>query len=399
MSSQKALPGFDAMYAAVVERDPAFDGLFFVCVRTTGVFCRPTCRARNPLRENVEFVATPEQAGSAGYRPCLLCRPLDPPESHPSWVRDLLSRAQPDKPRLTDKSLRALGFPPHRVRAYFRRRFGVTFQNYQRSQRMGEALLRIRNGHDSLTAGFESGYESSSGFRDAFAAEFGLPPGRANGLTCLVASEIASPLRPMIAVSSERGICLLEFLDRRSLSAELRALRGRFRVSIVPGSNEHLDRLRKELEEYFRGERRRFEVPLDLGGTPFQRDVWSRLREILFGDTVSYSEVARQVGKPEAIRAVGQANGRNPVAIVVPCHRVVAADGSLWGYGGGLWRKRWLLRHERDVVQSGDGGSKGQRSEPAVGRAAGAGAQEFSVDPRASPRASRSRQGGSSPPA
>jgi AraC family transcriptional regulator of adaptative response/methylated-DNA-[protein]-cysteine methyltransferase len=152
----------------------------------------------------------------------------------------------------------------------------------------------------------------------------------------------------MLAVSSGRGICLLEFLDRRALAAELRALSARLGIAIVPGSNEHLDRLRTELDAYFRGALRRFEVPLDLSGTPFQRRVWSRVLEIPFGDTVSYSRIAEEVGRREAVRAVGHANGRNPVAIVVPCHRVVRTDGSLCGYGGGLWRKRWLLQHERE---------------------------------------------------
>lgn len=169
-------------------------------------------------------------------------------------------------------------------------------------------------------------------------------------MKCLVAEEIATPLRPMLAVSSERGICLLEFLDRRALATALRDLRRRFGVSIVPGSGEHLDRLRTELAEYFGGARRRFEVPLDLGGTAFQCRVWSRLQEIPFGGTVSYLRVAKDVGRVEAVRAVGHANGQNPVAIVVPCHRVVRTDGSLCGYGGGLWRKRWLLQHEREAL-------------------------------------------------
>jgi AraC family transcriptional regulator of adaptative response/methylated-DNA-[protein]-cysteine methyltransferase len=348
MSQTRVLPRFDTMYAALLERDPAFDGVFVVCVRTTGVFCRPTCHARKPLRENVEFVATPEAAQRAGYGPCRLCRPLEPPGSHPAWACDLISTVRADGERLTDERLRARGLNPSRVRSYFRRRFGVTFHAFQRARRMGEALRRLRVGHDTLRAGFDSGYESSSGFRHAFAAEFGIPPGRARGAPCLVAGEIETPLRPMLAVSSGRGICLLEFLDRRALAAELRALSARLGIPIVPGSNEHLERLRTELDAYFRGALRRFEVSLDLSGTPFQRRVWSRLLEIPFGDTVSYSRIAEEVGRREAVRAVGHANGRNPVAIVVPCHRVVRTDGSLCGYGGGLWRKRWLLQHERE---------------------------------------------------
>jgi AraC family transcriptional regulator of adaptative response/methylated-DNA-[protein]-cysteine methyltransferase len=357
MDGQPALPGFDTMYQALRERDPAFDGLFFVCVRTTGVFCRPTCHARSPLRGNVEFVVTPGEAQRAGYRPCRLCRPLEGPASHPAWTLDLIARVRAGEDRLTDARLRSLGLCPTRVRSYFRRRFGVTFQALRRSRRLGEALHRLTHGQDPLHAGFDSGYESSSGFRDAFAAEFGLPPGRASRLGCLVAEEIAGPLRPILAVASERGVCLLEFLDRQAIATELRELRRRFRGPIVLGSNEHVDRLRVELAAYFAGTLRRFEVPLDLGGTTFQRRVWSRLLEIPFGDTVSCSQVAKDVGRVEGVRAVGQANGKNPVAIVVPCHRVVRTDGSLCGYGGGLWRKRWLLQHERDALQPGSGGA------------------------------------------
>jgi AraC family transcriptional regulator of adaptative response/methylated-DNA-[protein]-cysteine methyltransferase len=156
----------------------------------------------------------------------------------------------------------------------------------------------------------------------------------------------------MLAVASRRGVCLLEFRDRRAIAAELRELRRRFGVPIVPGSSEHVDRLRGELARYFAGTLARFDVPLDLGGTAFQRRVWTRLLEIPFGETASYAQVAKDIGKPEALRAVGQANGKNPVAIVVPCHRVVRTDGSLWGYGGGLWRKRWLLQHERAARRS-----------------------------------------------
>jgi AraC family transcriptional regulator of adaptative response/methylated-DNA-[protein]-cysteine methyltransferase len=349
MSLQPPLPGFDTMYAAILECDPAFDGLFFVCVRTTGVFCRPTCRVRNPRPENVDFVATAEEAQRAGYRPCRMCKPLEPPDVHPDWVRGLLAEVGRSEERLTDRALAARGLHPARVRSYFRRRFGTTFQAFQRSRRMGQALRQLNGGHDGLRAGFDSGYESSSGFRDAFVAEFGLTPGRANGLRCLVAEEMPTPLRPMLAVASSRGICLLEFRDRRAIATELRDLRRRFGIPIVPGSNEHVDRLRTELEAYFAGTLERFAVPLDLGGTAFQQRVWSRLLEIPFGEMASYARIGKDIGRPGAVRAVGQANGKNPVAIVVPCHRVVRADGSLWGYGGGLWRKRWLLAHERSV--------------------------------------------------
>jgi AraC family transcriptional regulator of adaptative response/methylated-DNA-[protein]-cysteine methyltransferase len=298
----------------------------------------------------VDFVLTSGEAQHAGYRPCRRCRPLEASEPPPAWALALVLRMRAGEERLSDRSLEALGLSPTRVRSYFRRRFGVTFQAFQRAQRMGGALRRLHAGQDSVGAGLDSGYESSSGFRAAFAAAFGHPPGQASHVPCLVAGEIATPLRPMLAVASERGVCLLEFLDRRAIATALRQLRRRFGIPIVPGPSEHVDRLRVELAAYFGGSLRRFDVSLDLAGTAFQRRVWSRLQEIPFGDTVSYARVARDVGRRDAVRAVGHANGRNPVAIVVPCHRVVRTDGSLCGYGGGLWRKRWLLQHERTAA-------------------------------------------------
>jgi AraC family transcriptional regulator of adaptative response/methylated-DNA-[protein]-cysteine methyltransferase len=347
MIRPRALPGFETTYAAVVERDPAFDGVFFTGVRTTGVFCRPTCPARTPRPENAEFFATADEARQAGYRPCCLCRPLAGPVTHPAWVLTLIAEARGAQAHVTDRGLRDIGVDPGRARRYFRKHFGVTFHGFQRSIRLGAALRRMRHGQDTLGAGLDSGYESHSGFHTAFVRQFGISPGRAKTARSLVAEELETPLRPMIAVASERGVCLLEFLDRRALHTELRRLRSRFRVPIVQDSNAHLERLRVELSEYFAGTRRRFEVALDTGGTPFQRRVWDRLRRIPFGRTVSYSRVATAVGNSRAVRAVGRANGQNPIAIVIPCHRVVRADGSPWAYGGGLWRKRWLLDHER----------------------------------------------------
>jgi len=343
---ESPLPDVDEMYQAVVDRDPAFDGVFYTCVRTTGIFCRPTCRARKPRFENVEFVATPDDAIRAGFRPCALCHPLDSAPSHPDWVEDLMEKIRGGNSRLTDDDLRASGVEPSRARRYFRQRFGVTFQGFQRSARLGAALSQLNSGRKSIFSAPDNGYESQSGFREAFIGQFGATPGRASGMAALPAMEIQTPLRPMIAAADASGICLLEFLDRRALFTEMRRLRERFGAAIVPGMNEHLEHLRSELQEYFAGTREKFEVPLNPRGTPFQRSVWDRLRQIPYGTTVSYAQIAREAGRPSAVRAVGRANGENSIAIVIPCHRVVKSDGSLCGYGGGVWRKRWLIQHE-----------------------------------------------------
>jgi AraC family transcriptional regulator of adaptative response/methylated-DNA-[protein]-cysteine methyltransferase len=158
---------------------------------------------------------------------------------------------------------------------------------------------------------------------------------------------IDTPIGRMIAVASDAGVCVLEFVDGRTTPSSARSFVARHGLTAARGSSPHLDRLRGELDAYFRGRLRRFETPLDLRGTPFQRAVWSRLARTPYGETLTYAELAARAGRPLAVRAAGHANGRNPVSILVPCHRVVGTDGSLHGYGGGLWRKRWLLELER----------------------------------------------------
>lgn len=194
---------------------------------------------------------------------------------------------------------------------------------------------------------FESGYESHSGFRDAFTRTFGHPPGRYRNGKCVFLSWLRSPLGPLVAGATDEGICLLEFTDRRMLEAQFAAVRRLFAAPIVPGSNEHLDTLRDELAKYFARCLRAFSVPLVYPGTAFQRRVWEQLLAIPYGETRSYEQIAVAIGEPRAGRAVGRANGLNRLAILIPCHRVVNKDGELGGYGGGLRRKQYLLDLER----------------------------------------------------
>ena len=326
--------------------DASYDGVFYLGVRTTGVFCRPSCPARKPKPENVEFFALPNAALFAGYRPCLRCRPLDSDEA-PPWVTRLLERVErrPDT-RIRERDLRVMGVEPARVRRYFSTRYGLTFQAYCRARRLARAFDHIRNGGSLDEAVFSTGYESHSGFREAFQKVFGQPPGRSARAGCIRLTWLDTPLGPMIAGATASGVCLLEFTDRRMLERQLASLRRRFTSALVPSRHRHLTTLEKELTEYFAGARQSFSVPIDTRGTAFETRVWNALREIPYGETRSYADVARRVGSPAAVRAVGRANGMNAVAIVVPCHRVVNKSGALGGYGGGLWRKRRLLHLE-----------------------------------------------------
>jgi AraC family transcriptional regulator of adaptative response/methylated-DNA-[protein]-cysteine methyltransferase len=352
------LPPLPVMDRAFRERDAAFDGLFFAAVTTTGIFCRPSCPARKPLPGNVVFYAKAAEAMFAGYRPCRRCKPLAS-DADPEWVGELVARVESDpRRRIRDSDLRSEGLDPATARRRFQARFGLSFQAYQRARRLASAFEAIKGGGSIDDAVFDHGYESHSGFRDAFARLFGEAPGRAarptredSGSRAAPADYIRlawleSPLGPLVAGAVDEGICLLEFTDRRMLEAQALALRSRLGLPAAPAPHAHLERLEAELSEYFAGRRRDFDIPIREPGTPFQERVWSALREIPCGETRSYGELARALGDAAAVRAVAQANGRNRIAILVPCHRVVGADGGLGGYGGGVWRKRRLLEIE-----------------------------------------------------
>lgn len=271
-----ALPPPDRMYRALLERDASFDGLFLVAVRTTGIYCRPTCNVRKPKRENVEFFA-----GSA------------------------------------------------------------------------EAAERIRAGGKVVEAAFESGWESLSGFADSFRRASGRAPKRGAARVRIVTSRVETSFGPMIAGAVDAGICLFEFADRRMLATQYERLRARLGAELYPGDHPHLAALADQIGEYFAGRRAAFDLPLVLAGTPFQETVWRELMTIPSGAVRSYAEQARRIGRPEAVRAVARANGDNRIAILIPCHRVIGADGRLVGYGGGLWRKRYLLDLEAKATGSG----------------------------------------------
>jgi AraC family transcriptional regulator of adaptative response/methylated-DNA-[protein]-cysteine methyltransferase len=342
------LPSENEMYRALVERDSAYDGVFTVAVRTTGVFCRPTCPARKPHRDNVEFFRSVGDAVAAGYRPCKRCRPLEPRGKTPDWLAELLSAVEDDPGRRwTDADIRAMGVDPVRVRRWFQEHHGVTFHAYQRSRRLGMALGQMRNGGDQIGAAYNHGYESLSGFREAFERLFGATPGRKKSADQALVTRYTTPLGPMLAAATDDGVCLLEFHDRRMLETQVKRLRQRLRCEITPGINAHLEHLEFELQAYFDGDLQRFTLPVVLAGTEFQLAVWNRLLGIPYGETLSYEQLARDIGRPGSQRAVGRANGDNRLAIIVPCHRVIRSDGTLCGYGGGLWRKQYLLDLER----------------------------------------------------
>lgn len=255
----------DALYAALIARDPAYDGRAYVGVTSTGIFCRLTCSARKPLRRNTRFFAATDAAIAAGFRPCLRCHPLG--------------------------TLETADVSP-----------------------------------DTITAAIG---------RDAVSAESPV----------LTARWLETPIGAMLAIADDAGLRLLEFAERRALPTEIARLKSQV-GPIAFGDHVVLDRLAAQLAEYFAGERLDFDLPLLQPGSAFAGRVWAALRRIPCSTTTTYGALAADLGRPSATRAIAGANGANQIAILVPCHRVVGADGALTGYGGKLWRKRWLIEHE-----------------------------------------------------
>jgi AraC family transcriptional regulator of adaptative response/methylated-DNA-[protein]-cysteine methyltransferase len=347
---QSSLPDPGILYNAFKNKDSSFEGIFFAGVKTTGIFCRPTCTARIPKPENVEFFPTTHEALLRGYRPCKICNPLGYKGETPDWLKPLLEEIHRDPSlKLTDSQLRERGLEPNRVRRWFQKNHNLTFQGYLRTLRISQAFGRIRHGEKVVDAAMESGYESLSGFNESFKKATGVSPVNSRNKKILSITRILTPLGPMIAAADDEGICLLEFGDRRMLETQFDRLRKRLNAQLVPGANKYFGDLDAQLGEYFAGTRKTFDLPLVLAGTPFQQKVWQVLQTIPYGETASYQRQAELTGNPKAVRAVARANGDNRIAIIIPCHRVIGKSGELVGYGGGIWRKKYLLNLEKAI--------------------------------------------------
>lgn len=338
----------EIMYKAIVEKDTSFEGVFFTAVKTTGIFCRPSCTARKPKLENVEFLKTAKECIFKGYRACKVCNPLKTLNQTPPEFQQIINElSQNPSLKFKDYDLKQKGIEPSQIRRWFLKNHGITFHAYQRMFRINSAFKKIQNGESVTHTAFDSGFESLSGFGESFKSIFGFSPKQGKKQNVIDLKRINTPLGTMIACATNEGICLLEFTDRTMLETELKSIAKLLNATIIQGNNKHFEILQTQLSEYFAGDRIVFSVPLHTPGTEFQNKVWKTLQLIPYGQTTSYKELAINIESSESTRAVAMANGMNRISLLIPCHRVIGSDGKLTGYGGGLWRKKYLLELER----------------------------------------------------
>ncbi len=342
----------DRFYQALIEKDVSFEGTFIVGVKTTGIFCRPSCSARKPKRENVEFFPSTKEAILKGYRACKICRPMEQAGKAPDDIVQLLTRLeQVPAVKIKDYDLKLMGLEPSQVRRWFIKNHGMTFHAYQRMYRINQAFSYYQTEQQSVTdIAFASGYDSLSGFNHAFKNIIGASPKNSKDKQIINLTRIETDLGTMIACATEKGICLLEFTDRKMLETELKQLEKSKNGQIIQGDHPFFKPLKEQLTTYFQGKLTVFDLPLDLIGTEFQKKVWDLLLQVPYGTVSTYANQAIKSGNAKSVRAVANANGMNKIAIVVPCHRIIGSDGSLTGYAGGLWRKRKLLELEQSVT-------------------------------------------------
>jgi AraC family transcriptional regulator, regulatory protein of adaptative response / methylated-DNA-[protein]-cysteine methyltransferase len=332
----------------VLARDARQDGRFVFAVRTTGVFCRPSCPSRRPRRDSVEFFAGPREAERAGYRACLRCKPTQISEQaqYVLRARQLLDNAE-GVVTLAQLSKR-VGLSPFHLQRLFKRATGLSPREYQSARRMQQIKTQLRKGDDVTTALYDAGFSSPSRLYESASQQLGMTPGtyRRGGAGATITFAIAStPFGRMLVAATGRGLCAVRFGES---ATELEGgLREEFHAAELHRDDAAMSAYIEPLLASLRGENTIIDLPLDVRATAFQKKVWEMLRQIPRGGTRSYTEVAREIGDPQAVRAVARACASNPVALAVPCHRVVRSDGDLAGYRWGIERKKKLLESER----------------------------------------------------
>lgn len=342
----------DRYYEALLAKDPEFVGVFFVGVVTTSVFCISTCSARKPKKENVQFFSAYKDALAHGFRPCKMCKPTENAAAISNPLPEQVEKAialvkNNPKQKITDQELSTQGISPSMLRRWFQTHYGITFQAFARMYRINNAYTELQQGKSTTNTALDAGYESLSGFGYTYKKLLGKSPRLFSENQVVQISRMNTPLGAMLLCATDKGICMLEFTNRKMLETEFQDIQKRLQMPILVGENQYIAQAKAELAEYFAGTRTQFSVALDTVGTDFQKAVWQSLLHIPYGSTISYLEQATSMQKPKAVRAVASANGYNKISIIIPCHRVIGSNGKLTGYGGGLERKKWLLDFEK----------------------------------------------------
>ena len=348
-----------AQWRAVETRDRRYAAAFVYAVSTTGIYCRPSCPSRRPKRENVEFFSAAADAVQRGFRPCRRCRPdealaadrqLEMVRAACRYIQEWRQECQSGAPTLSQLG-RMVGASPAHLQRVFKGLLGVTPRQFADAGRMDRFKAKLREGWDVTDAMYDAGYSSSSRLYEGAAGHLGMSPAsyRRGGKGAQIAyTTVSCPLGQLMVAATEKGVCAVKL---GSSPEELEAdLRDQFPQARLYPDDSHLGRWIRAILQHLEGKQPRLELPLDIRSTAFQRLVWENLRAIPYGATRTYQQVARDLGKPGGARAVASACAANPVAVVVPCHRVVRGDGSLGGYRWGLQRKEALLKQERSRV-------------------------------------------------
>ena len=345
----------ETCWRVVSERDARFDGAMVYGVRSTGVFCKPSCPSRRPRREQVLFFATFKAAERAGFRACLRCQPQILSKTHPQIKMVLRACRLIEEAMEESPSLAALGaergISPHHLQRTFKSIMGITPRRYRAAHRLKHFKEQIKKGETVTNAIYEAGYGSSSRLYEKSGADLGMTPAiyRRGGQGMKINYSMTEcPLGRLLVARTERGVCAVTLGDVDSLLEA--ALRDEYPRADIRRDEHDLTALVERILAHIKGEERQLDVPLDLQATAFQLRVWEELRRIPYGSTRSYSEVAARLGQPQATRAVARACACNPVALLTPCHRVVREDGSLSGYRWGVDRKAHLLAREKSVL-------------------------------------------------
>ncbi len=332
------LPSKEKMHDAFLHPKENRSDSFFVGVVSSGVFNKANCLSKKPLKENMVFFSSTKEALDYGYRPCKICHPMLPDSDVPDYLQELLEDIdQNHLNRIKDSELKEIGVDAEKLRRWFLKHHKITFQAYLSYQRINHLFGNLRyDVHPKVHRSYHMG-EIVHGVNESDNSNL------IEEKKIISISRIETPIGPMIAGAVDEGICLLEFSDRRMLESQLECIENKFDAVLSPSEHKHFEHLYCELTEYFEGKRTQFTVPLVFPGSSFQETVWNSLIEIPFGQTRTYKEQSIYLKNPKAIRAVAHANGENRIAILIPCHRIIGSDGDLIGYGGGLWRKQFLL--------------------------------------------------------